>query len=148
MLSAYFINHETSKPVDPRFNTTIQVVISYPFKSLCHQGPFSNPPRKSSSTNRPMLNIAPNLKNKGASLSCNLSIVEKPWSGKVNHSSLCLLLYIQKLTVAQPHVKNMQYNSKMEDNDQMPWKKRKAKTHGINKDRNTHGIDSKLVVAK
>ena len=27
ILSAYFINHETSKPVDPRFNTTIQVVI-------------------------------------------------------------------------------------------------------------------------
>ena len=27
ILSAYFINHETSKPVDPRFSTTIQVVI-------------------------------------------------------------------------------------------------------------------------
>jgi hypothetical protein len=27
ILSAYFINHETNKPVDPRFKTTIQVVI-------------------------------------------------------------------------------------------------------------------------
>lgn len=61
MLSAYFINHDTNKPVEPRFKTTIQVVIVYPLKRRCHHGPFSNPFLKSSKTSFAKLNIAPNL---------------------------------------------------------------------------------------
>jgi hypothetical protein len=64
ILSAYFIIHETSKPVDPRFNTTIQVVILYPLKIRDHQGPFSNPPVKSSTISRAILKITPNLRRK------------------------------------------------------------------------------------
>jgi hypothetical protein len=61
ILSACFINHETKRPVDPRFNTTNQVVIVYPLKMRCHQGPFSKPPLKSSTISFARLKIEPNL---------------------------------------------------------------------------------------
>lgn len=64
ILSAYFINHDTSKPVDPRFNTTIQVVRLYPLKIRLHQGPLSNPLLKSSTRSRAILKITPNLSRK------------------------------------------------------------------------------------
>jgi len=61
ILSAYFISHDTSKPVDPKFKTTIHVVKVYPLKMRCHHGPLSKPTWKSSHKSRTMLNIAPNL---------------------------------------------------------------------------------------
>ena len=61
ILSAYFINQETKSPVEPRFNTTSQVVKLYPLKSGCHHGPFSNSFLKSSKRSRAILKIAPNL---------------------------------------------------------------------------------------
>mmetsp|Transcript_37168 Transcript_37168/g.91873 ORF Transcript_37168/g.91873 Transcript_37168/m.91873 type:complete len:213 (-) Transcript_37168:465-1103(-) len=63
MVSAYFMIHDTSRPVKARLHTTAQVTTSYPRSSVCGSSvnPLLNPAFTSSTSSRAALKMTPKL---------------------------------------------------------------------------------------